>query len=135
MTGSLKPSLQLVAAQFPVPPLNSCSADEILEAAKWCVGKRLAVELEAGPNVVVEIAAQPALKVLILHAVNYDVRNALASVPVSMGVPENAESRAVRFIDPESGADEEVPFKKDGDRVSFVLPHLRIYSIALVELG
>jgi len=111
------------------------NAEEALEATMWCIGTRLVVELEAGPNVAVEIAAQRSLRGLILHAVNYDLGEALASVPVSLRIPEGAEPKAVRAIDPEGGSDEQIPFNRDGDRVSFALPHLHIYSIALVELG
>lgn len=110
------------------------NADEILEALKWCVGGRFSVELETGANVVIEIAKREQPPLLILHVVNYDLGDERTGVPASIEVPVGSRAVAVRFLDPTEGVEQEVPFDVSGNRVSFELPRVMIYSIAVIDL-
>jgi len=111
------------------------NADEILETVKWCVGGRFSVELDAGPNVAVEVTTRQHPSLRVLHLVNYEVTKELTSVPASIEAPDGAKIESVRFLAPIEGAEEDIPFEVRDDRVSFVLPRLGIYGIVVMELG
>jgi len=110
------------------------NTEEIFDGILWCVGRRLLVEVDAGPNVAAEVTTRREPPMLILHLVNYDVQKSISSVPVSLSLPENAAARRVHFLDPADGADQEIPFEQDANRITFSLPHLNIYSLAKVDL-
>jgi len=111
------------------------NAADILNNLRWCIGGRFSVEIDAGPNVVVELCERREPHLLILHAVNYEVTRALEAVPVSLHLPEETEVQSVRFLDAETGRGEEMAFMVADGRGEFSLPRLKIYGVVRIELG
>lgn len=80
-------------------------------------------------------------KRMTLHLVNYDVMlgvkggqvGALDRVPVRLTLPDGRRAQRVTVAVP-GGADQVIPCKQDGSRLSFTLPRLDITAVCLVEL-
>lgn len=89
------------------------------------------------PYVTVELLHQPASGRLVLHLLNYDhVRTPeLREVAVELTLPSGRLAKSVRGLSPDTpGADRPLDWK--GDRkISFRVPSLTVYSVAVIDLS
>lgn len=88
------------------------------------------------------VAAWAAPDRLALHLLNYNVPlgrenagqvGAIRNVEVEMALPDNRTPSSVRLLTPEEAAAEDVQFSVTNGVISFVIPSLHIYKIAMIR--
>jgi hypothetical protein len=91
----------------------------------------------SSPYVTVELLHQPAANRLVLHLLNYDHGGTpeIRDLAVELTLPSSRRVKSVRGLSPDApGADRSLAWK--GDRViSFNVPSLKVYSVAVIDLA
>ena len=79
-------------------------------------------------------AVQPEKKRGMVHLVNYDARNStIPPLDVTWRLPQGARAKTIRLYSPDAAAPRTLEAKPAAGAVSFTVPDIRVYSIAVVE--
>jgi hypothetical protein len=128
-----KPPGTRMTSQYWKLPLNS---RELVDAVRWAAGGRLSLEVTAAPPVVTELVEQREKDKLIVHLLNYDVARtpAFHNIGVDLRLPEGKKAMRISLISPDEASTLSLPFSPKNGRVSFTVPRLKTYCLAIVQL-
>jgi hypothetical protein len=70
---------------------------------------------------------------IFVHLVNYHDGVAKENIAVRVRIDDSRQVKSVHLASPEMSADAAVPFKQDGEFVTFTVPKVNIYTIAVVD--
>jgi hypothetical protein len=131
-----KPPAVRMTSQYWKLPLNW---EELIEQVRWAAGGKFSLEVEAPETtaVITEHAQQVGRGRRLVHLLNYESPrgSTVSNVKVDEELPEGAQVRQVTLLTPDG---EEVastaPHQVENGRVRFTVPHLRNYTLAVIEL-
>lgn len=113
------------------------NAKDLIDAVQWAAGARMSLEVKAPPNVVAELMEQKPAGELLIHLVNYGrVKTpSVSNIEVSVRIPQGKKASKVTLMSPDGGEDRQVNFVAKEDRITFTVPRLQTYTLALVTLA
>jgi hypothetical protein len=97
----------------------------------------LSVQTEAGPELGVELTEQAGRR--LVHMVNYrsdkpGKKTPVKNIVIRLSLPAGRHARTVCLASPERKHDLELPFKEQDGLVTFTVPEVKIYEIAVVTM-
>lgn len=123
------PEIQLpMKFQAGMLPVNN---DEMLEAIHWAAGGPLTVEIKAPDTVTMSLYSQPSGR-RILHLVNYDPKQPLHNIQVSMQLPQGKSAVKVHWLSPDSEINQTLPAQVHGRELRFTVPRLEVYDLVAI---
>ena len=105
---------------------------DIVDAVRRACGNELSMSVQAGPGLCAELTEQPGRR--LVHLVNYDAENPAEDVSVSTHVPAGRRVKAVSLASPERQNDLQLTFQEQDGAVTFPVPEVRTYEIAVVTM-
>ena len=108
---------------------------ELVDSVKWAAGGRLSLEVTAPLTVVTELMEQKEKRRTLLHLLNYNVAQAtpVRGVEVSLPIPAKEKLRKVLLLSPDAETAQPLAAKVSKGRVSFTVPRLETYSLAVIQ--
>ncbi|MFH1825390.1 MAG: alpha-amylase family protein [Candidatus Firestonebacteria bacterium] len=111
-------------------PLNW---EELKSAVKWASNEKLSIEVVNAPNtVLIELYKKDISKEIIIHLVNFDLKNSVKNINVKLKLKEKVKE--VISFSPDRDKIEKIKFVQTEEGVKFVLPLLKIYEIIGVRV-
>jgi len=109
---------------------------ELVDSVKWAAGGRLSLEVTAPLTVVTELMEQKQKRRILLHLLNYNVAQTtpVRRVEVSLQIPEKEKLRKVSLLSPDAESAQSLAATVKKGTVSFTVPRLVTYSLAVIEL-
>ena len=115
--------------------------DDLRRAVVWAAGGRLSVEVDAPLTTVLNVTLRDDR--LCIHLINYDHSHPVRGVGVTLADPFVESGSKVGCIwvispdegHPDEGRGTELAFNADRNRIQFLVPELRIYSVVAIEPG
>ena len=109
---------------------------ELVDSVKWAAGGRLSLEVTAPLTVVTELMEQKQKRRILLHLLNYNVAQTtpVRGVEVSLQIPEKEKLRKVSLLSPDAESAQSLAATVKKGTVSFTVPRLVTYSLAVIEL-
>jgi hypothetical protein len=107
---------------------------EISEAIRWAAGGPLSAEIQAPLTTVSELTHKPAENLMLLHLLNYDLKEPAQNIRVDLSLPVDRGVKSVTQLSPDDGSQEALQFDEAAGRVRFHISNLRKYTLAVVEL-
>jgi hypothetical protein len=109
---------------------------ELVDSVKWAAGGRLSLEVTAPLTVVTELMEQKQKRRILLHLLNYNVAQTtpVRGVEVSLQIPEKEKLRKVSLLSPDAETAQSLAATVKKGTVSFTVPRLVTYSLAVIEL-
>jgi hypothetical protein len=104
---------------------------DVVQAVRDLAGDSLSITVEAPAGVCMELTRQADRR--LVHLVNYRTERPAANVSVRLRVPEGRQATRVTLVVPGAAADETVPFSQEGAVVTFRVPRVAVYAIAIAE--
>lgn len=128
-----KPRGARMTSEYWKLPLNS---KELIDDVRWAAGGRLSLEITAPPTVAAELVEQKEKGALIVHLLNYDAAKtpSVRNLGVDLRLPERKKATKVSLISPDESATRFLTFVPKNGRISFTVPQLKTYSLAVVQL-
>jgi len=128
-----KPPGARMTSQYWKLPLNS---RELVDDVRWAEGGRLALEVAAPPTVAAELVEQKQKGEMIVHLLNYDVARtpSVHQIGIDLRLPEGKKATKVSLVSPDEAGTLSLPFLPKNGRVSFSVPSLKTYSLAIVQI-
>ena len=113
-------------------PVN---AQQIVDEIRWAANG-VSLEIKGPSTLVAEPLEQPRTGRLLVHLLNYDVERhpSIENVQVSLKLPSNKTARAVQLLSPDAASTDSAVAASSKGAVSFTVPRIRTYTIAVVEL-
>jgi hypothetical protein len=109
------------------------NATEMLGALRWLAGGSFSVEISGAPlTAVMNLTEKNDGSERVLHWLNYALDTTVSPADVSISVATGRKVRAVQVLSPEAGTVRSLEFHQDGDRVSFQLPSMDVYELAVL---
>ena len=128
-----KPPSEPMSSQYWKLPLNW---EELIEQIRWAAGGKFSLEVETPEtlNVVAELIEQPGQNRRIVHLLNYAAPQGAAvhNIKVEVELPEGKQAGRVILLTPDGGESTTVQSQTSGGRVRFTVPHLDIYTLAII---
>jgi hypothetical protein len=106
--------------------------DDIVDAVRRACNNRLSVSIHARAGLCSELTEQLGRR--LVHLVNYNTDNPAKNVLVSLLLPSGRKVEAVTLVSPEHPSDLEVSFQERDGMVTFNVPQVRVYEIAIVTM-
>jgi len=138
---TIKPSIPRPPAvpmtfQYWKLPLNW---EELIEQVRWVAGGKFSLEVEAPETlaVIAEQAQQVGRNRRLVHLLNYDSLrgSTVSNVKVDVELPQGAQVRQVTLLTPDGGETAiTVPHQVESGRARFTVPHLKNYTMAVIDL-
>jgi len=69
-----------------------------------------------------------------VHLVNYRKERPFAGVTVRLHIPQGRRVQGVALASPGRGRDVQVPYRQEGDFVTFAVPQVKVYEVAVVSM-
>ncbi len=128
-----KPPTERMTSQYWKLPVNW---RELIEAVRWAAGGRLSLQATAAPTVVTELVEQKEKDKLIVHLLNYDVAKSpsVQNIAMDLRIPEGKKVAKVSLISPDEDNTLSLPYLPKNGGVSFTIPRLKTYCLAIVKL-
>ena len=138
------PAIKPAIKKPPSVPMNSqywklpFNWEELIEQVRWAAGGKFSLEVEAPEtvNVVAELIQQPGQNRRIVHLLNYAgiEGSTVSDVKVEVELPEGKHVDQATLLTPDGGESTTVQGHVANGRVSFNVPRLRIYTIAIIPM-
>jgi len=106
--------------------------DNILDAVRRACANQLSLSLQAEPGLCSELTEQPGRR--LIHLVNYRADNPTKNIKISLRLPAESHVKAVTLVSPEREHGLEMTFKEQAGVVTFAVPQVSIYEIAVVTM-
>jgi hypothetical protein len=106
--------------------------DDVVSAVRRACNNRLSVSIRAGSGLCSELTEQPGRR--LVHLVNYRVDGPVKDVSVRLRLPPGRRVKAVTLVSPERENDLEVSFQERDGLVTFGVPQVCVYEIAVVSM-
>ena len=128
-----KPPAAAATSEYWKLPLNW---EELVAAVRRAAGGSLSVEVKAPLTVTAEVLEQRQKRRLLVHLVNYDaVRNPeVRNIQVSLSIPAGAAVERVSLLSPDQEQPRPLTCAVRNQRAEFVVPVLKTYSLAVLQL-
>jgi len=109
---------------------------EIIDSVRWAAGGTFSLEINAPPSVIAEPMRRTEGKELLLHLVNYDAARtpSVSNIEASLRLPENAQVENVTLLSPDRAETPPLAYKVHDGMVSFTVPRLETYDMAVIRL-
>ena len=105
--------------------------DDILGAVRQTCGQRLSISVRAEHGLCSELTEQPGRR--LVHLVNYRAEP-VEDVSVTLRLPAQRRIKDVTLVSPERENDLELAFQEQAGVVTFRVPQVRTYEIAVVSI-
>jgi hypothetical protein len=105
---------------------------DIVRAVRRACGDRLSLSIQAVPGLCSELTEQPGRR--LVHLVNYNADNPVKDVSVRLRLPSGGRVKDVTLISPERQNDLEASFQERDGLVTFGVPQVCVYEIAVVTM-
>ena len=116
----------------PADPAAPGSAETSpVPAARGLCGGHFSATVDAGPAVCAEFTRQSRRQ--LVHLVNYDPAHPAENVRVRLQLPPGTKAAKITLASPETPSDTEVPFGQSAGEVTFTVPKVNVYTIAIVD--
>jgi len=133
--GNPSPPAAWMTSQYWKLPLNW---EEMIEQVRWAAGGKFSLEVEAPDTlaVVAELIEQPDQNRRIVHLLNYAAPNGstVSNIKVEVELPQGKQARQVTLLSPDGGEATTVESRVENGRVSFTVPHLHTYTLAIIQM-
>ncbi|HEY5913182.1 MAG TPA: hypothetical protein VJA21_21535 [Verrucomicrobiae bacterium] len=106
-------------------------SDDCLAAVQRVCGGRLSLTIEAPTGLCAELTEQVGRR--LVHLVNYHANAPLTNAVVNLRLPAKTKAKALRLMSPERPESLALPFEQISDSISFKVPQVNVYEIAVVE--
>jgi len=106
--------------------------DDILGAVSRACSNKLSLSLQAKPGLCSELTEQPGRR--LVHLVNYRADDPIKNITISLRLPAERHIKAVTLAGPEREHDIKLTFREQAGIVTFAVPQVSIYKIAVVTL-
>jgi hypothetical protein len=128
-----KPPAARMTSQYWKLPLNW---RELVDAVQWAASGRLSLEVTAPTTVVTELVEQKEKDKMIVHLLNYNVAKnpSVGNIGVNLRIPEERKAVKVSLISPDEDGTSSLSYVRKNGGVSFTVPRLKTYSLAVVQL-
>ncbi len=109
---------------------------ELMDGVLWAAGGRLSLEVTAPTTVVTELVEQKEKNKMVLHLLNYDVARtpSVSNIAVNLRIPDGKKVVNVSLLSPDEGAETHLTSASKNGGVTFTVPRLRTYSVAVIQL-
>ena len=107
------------------------AAGDWLSAVRESCGGNLSLAVQAEPGLCAELTQQPDRR--LVHLVNYRDNEPARGVEVRLRLPAGQRARSVALASPDRPSDLAVSFEQQSDQVTFTVPEVRVYEIAVVK--
>ena len=104
--------------------------DDILGAVGRACSNELTLSLQAGPRLCSELTEQPGRR--LVHLVNYRADDPIKNITINLRLPAERHVEAVTLASPEREHDIKLNFKEQASVVTFTVPEVSVYEIAVV---
>lgn len=104
--------------------------DDPLAAVRQACGNTPSLDLDGPTALCVELTEQPGRRML--HLVNYRDDQPARDARVRLRLPDGRLAKSVLLASPEHPAGRELPFHQQAGSVTFTVPEVRVYEIAVV---
>lgn len=91
------------------------------------------ISIEAPNTTVLNIAEKPEKNMTLIHLLNYDPVTSAMGMFVELRTPDGKSVDKIRVLSPDPDVSEKLVATEDSTRVSFTVPHLRLYDVVTVE--
>ena len=128
-----KPPEAAATSKYWKLPLNW---EELVSAVRRAAGGSLSVEVKAPLTVTAEVLEQKQKRRLLVHLVNYDaIRNPeVRNIQVSLSIPAGAAVERISLLSPDQEQPGALACAIRNQRAEFVVPALKTYSLAVLQL-
>ena len=106
--------------------------DDVLDAIIRSCGNEVSLSVEADHGVCAELTRQPGR--CLVHLVNYRADGPVKDVAVRVRIPDGQRARAVTLASPEWESDLGIASKADDENVTFTVPEIGVYAIAVIPM-
>lgn len=111
--------------------------EEWLAAAHWAAGGQGSLSISVGqhdltPGLCAELTEQPNRRMV--HLVNYRDDRPFERIRVRLALPPGKVAQEVKLASPEHDADIRLPLEQEPGEVTFTVPKVTVYEIAVVNL-
>jgi hypothetical protein len=106
--------------------------DDILGAVRQACANELSLLVQAESGLCSELTQQPGKR--LVHLVNYRDDKPVKDFSINLCVPADRRVKAVNLAGPEREDDLELTFQEQGGAVTFRVPEVRTYEIAVVTM-
>jgi hypothetical protein len=106
--------------------------NDVVSAVSRACDNRLSVSIRAGAGICSELTEQPGRR--LVHLVNYRVDGPVKDVSVRLRLPPWRRIKAVTLVSPEREKDFEVSFQEGDGLITFIVPQVCVYEIAVVTM-
>jgi hypothetical protein len=109
---------------------------EVADAVRWAARDSFALSVNAPDSVVAEPMERRKEKELLLHLVNYNVARApsVSNISVKLRVPKNTLVTKVTLLSPDRAGAPTLPHRLEAGVVTFTVPTLATYDLAVIQL-
>jgi len=108
------------------------SPDNFMAAVGQTCGKELSASVDSLVGLCTELTERSDAR--LLHLVNYREGEMLRDVTVRLRLPPGRRAKTVILASPGRAKDLQVPFESDGDAVTFTVPRIDVYEIAILTM-
>jgi len=107
--------------------------EDIVASIEWAAHYRLSAEVKAPQWVTIELAQQDK-RLLVLHLVNYKLKQSVQDIRLIIRPPGRLRVHRATLITPEDIVGRDLTFEPDQHGVSMVVPSLRVYALITMSL-
>jgi hypothetical protein len=104
--------------------------DDILGAVGRACANKLSLSLQAEPGLCSELTEQPGRR--LVHLVSYRADDPIKNITINLRLPAKRHVKSVTLAGPERQQDIKLSFKEQAGVVTFTVPQVSIYEIAVV---
>ena len=127
----LRPRKQRALAGLSGPGILHLNEDgDLLAAVRRLCGTDLSLSIRAPSGLCAELTQQPGRR--LVHLVNYRIDEPVKDIEVSVRLPASREVESVVLASPQSAEDVRLPFEVRDRCVTFTVPRVDIYGIAVI---
>jgi len=106
--------------------------DDVLGAVRRACSNELSLWVQAKPGLCSELTEQPGRH--LVHLVNYRADDPIKNITISLRLPPERHVKDISLASPEREHDIKLNFKEQADVVTFAVPQVSTYEIAVVTL-
>lgn len=106
---------------------------QLISAVEWSCNDDLSIKVESPLTVVMNIVEQKATGNYYIHLVNYDTRNPVKNIRISLKLPSEKKFTRVMIKSPDANPDIPISIREESGRIIFSVPELQIYSLISLE--
>jgi hypothetical protein len=108
------------------------NGDWIPAIRQWAGGSSLTVDATPSIGLCAELTDQPNRR--LVHLVNYRGHDSVLGASVTVRLPAKRRAQSVRLVSPEHDDEPALPFAQTGSSVTFRVPRIHTYEIAVIDL-